>query len=46
VLKSALVVLIFMHLKYENWIFKLFLLVALVILAIFIGFTFFDTLYR
>ncbi len=46
VLKSSLVVLIFMHLKYENWIFKFFLLVALTILAIFIGFTFFDTLYR
>ena len=46
VVKSTLVVLIFMHLKYENWVFKLFLLVALAILAIFIGFTFFDTLYR
>jgi cytochrome c oxidase subunit IV len=46
VIKSSLVVLIFMHLKYENWVFKFFLLVALTILAIFIGFTFFDTLYR
>ncbi len=46
VVKSTLVVLIFMHLKYENRTFKLFLLVALTILAIFIGFTFFDTLYR
>jgi cytochrome c oxidase subunit 4 len=46
VIKSTLVVLIFMHLKYENWPFKAFLLIALLILGIFIGFTFFDTLYR
>ena len=46
VIKSTLVVLIFMHLKYEHRTFKLFLLVALTMLAIFIGFTFFDTLYR
>ncbi len=46
VAKSTLVVFIFMHLKYENRIFKLFLLMALTMLAIFIGFTFLDTLYR
>lgn len=46
VVKSTLVVLVFMHLKYENRLFKIFLLIALTILAIFIGFTFFDTLYR
>ena len=44
--KSALVVAIFMHMKYEQRLFKLALLAALVILAVFIGFTFFDVLYR
>ncbi len=45
-LKSSLVVAIFMHMKYEQWLFKLALLAALAILAIFIGLTFFDVLYR
>ncbi len=45
-LKSGLVVAIFMHMQYENRLFKLSLLSALTILAIFIGFTFFDVLYR
>jgi len=45
-LKSALVIFFFMHLKYERRLFKLFLLGALVTLAIFIGLTFFDVLYR
>ena len=44
--KSTLVVTIFMHLKYEQLFFKLAVLAALAILAIFIGFTFFDVLYR
>ena len=44
--KSALVVSIFMHLKYEQRLFKLALLAALIILAVFIGFTFIDVLYR
>ncbi|MBW2519657.1 MAG: cytochrome C oxidase subunit IV family protein [Deltaproteobacteria bacterium] len=44
--KSGLVVAYFMHMKYEQWLFKLSLLSALAILAIFIGFTFFDVLYR
>jgi len=44
--KSALVIFFFMHLKYERPLFKGFLLIALVILAIFIGMTFFDVLYR
>jgi cytochrome c oxidase subunit 4 len=44
--KATLVVLIFMHLKYENWVFKGFVLMTFAILAIFIGFTFFDTAYR
>ncbi len=44
--KSALVISFFMHMKYERPIFKLCLLVTLCILAIFIGFTFIDVLYR
>lgn len=44
--KSSLVVAIFMHLKYEHWLFKVSLLIALVTLAIFIGLNFFDVLYR
>ena len=44
--KSALVVAVFMHMKYESILFKLSLLSALAILAIFIGFNFFDVLYR
>ena len=44
--KSALVVAVFMHMKYESVLFKLSLLSALAILAIFIGFNFFDVLYR
>ena len=45
-LKSSLVVAIFMHMKYESRLFKISLLSALAILAIFIGLTFFDVLYR
>jgi cytochrome c oxidase subunit IV len=45
-LKSALVIAFFMHLKYEARVFKVILLVALVTLALFIGVTFFDVLYR
>ncbi len=45
-LKSGLVIAIFMHMKYESILFKLSLLSALSILAIFIGFTFLDVLYR
>jgi len=44
--KASLVTLFFMHLKYENLTFKIMVLVAFAILAIFIGFTFFDTAYR
>lgn len=44
--KALLVVLIFMHLRYENRAFHIMVLTAFVILAIFIGFTFFDTAYR
>jgi cytochrome c oxidase subunit 4 len=45
-LKSGLVVAVFMHMKYENRLFKISLLAALAILAIFIGLTFIDVLYR
>jgi len=45
-LKSSLVIFIFMHLKQEARLFKIGLLVMLTILAIFIGMTFFDVLYR
>ena len=44
--KSGLVIAFFMHMKYEARIFRIILLVALVTLATFIGFTFFDVLYR
>jgi cytochrome c oxidase subunit IV len=44
--KSGLVIAVFMHMKYEARLFRTILFVALVTLAIFIGFTFFDVLYR
>jgi cytochrome c oxidase subunit 4 len=44
--KSTLVVMVFMHMKYETLLFKLSLLSALAILAVFIGLNFFDVLYR
>jgi len=45
-IKTSLVVAFFMHMKYENTLFRVFLLVALVTLMTFIGLTFFDVLYR
>ena len=45
-LKAGLVVAFFMHMKYETPLFKLALLAALAILAIFIGLTLVDVLYR
>ena len=44
--KSSLVVFIFMHLRQESKLFKFGLLTLLVIVAIFIGLTFTDVLYR
>ena len=44
--KSALVIFFFMHMKYEGLMFKVTLLVTLVTLAVFIGMTFFDVLFR
>jgi cytochrome c oxidase subunit IV len=45
-LKSGLVIAFFMHMKYEARLFRIIFFVALVTLAIFIGFTFFDVFYR
>jgi len=45
-IKSSLVIFVFMHLRQESKLFKIGLLVMLSILAIFIGLTFFDVLYR
>ncbi|NVN98721.1 MAG: cytochrome C oxidase subunit IV family protein [Geobacteraceae bacterium] len=45
-LKSGLVIAFFMHMKYEDKLLRWLLFVALLTLAIFIGFTFFDVLYR
>jgi cytochrome c oxidase subunit 4 len=44
--KSLFVILFFMHLKYENRTLKLFVFICFLILAIFIGMTFFDVAYR
>lgn len=45
-LKAGLVIAFFMHMKYEGKLLRWLLFVALLTLAIFIGFTFFDVLYR
>jgi cytochrome c oxidase subunit 4 len=45
-LKAGLVIAIFMHMRYEGWLLRGLLFVTLLTLAIFIGFTFFDVLYR
>ena len=45
-LSACLVVLWFMHLKSEGRGLQLMVLLVFVLLAIFIGFTFFDTAYR
>ena len=44
--KAFIVILFFMHLKYENRLFKISVFITFLILAIFIGFTFFDVAYR
>ena len=44
--KAGLVIAFFMHMKYEGKLLRWLLFLALVTLAIFIGFTFFDVLYR
>lgn len=45
-LKGGLVIAFFMHMKYEGWLLRGLLFLALVTLALFIGITFFDVLYR
>jgi cytochrome c oxidase subunit 4 len=44
--KALLVILFFMHLRYENRVLGLFVALVFLILAIFIGFTFFDVAFR
>lgn len=44
--KAGLVIAIFMHMRYEGKLLRWLLFLVLVTLAIFIGFTFFDVLYR
>ena len=44
--KSSLVIFIFMHLRQESRLFKLGILTVLIIVAIFIGLTFTDVIYR
>lgn len=44
--KSLFVIMFFMHLKYENRMMQMFVFVCFLILAIFIGMTFFDVAYR
>ena len=44
--KAGLVIAFFMHMRYEGRLLRWLLFVALLTLAIFIGFTFFDLLYR
>lgn len=44
--KSLLVITFFMHMKYENKMFRLIVFLCFLILAIFIGMSFFDVAYR
>ncbi|OGU17997.1 MAG: cytochrome-c oxidase [Geobacteraceae bacterium GWC2_53_11] len=44
--KAALVIAVFMHMQYEGRLLRWLLFLTLATLAIFIGFTFFDVLYR
>lgn len=45
-LKAALILMFFMHLKYESAVFKAMFLVAAAILAVIMGITFFDYSHR
>ena len=45
-LKAGLVIVVFMHMQYEGRLLRWLLFLALLTLAIFIGFTFFDVVYR
>lgn len=45
-IKSTLVGRVFMHLKFESRVFTLFVMIALITLAIFLSLTFFDYSFR
>jgi cytochrome c oxidase subunit IV len=45
-IKASIVLYLFMHLKYEDATFHRLILIMLTVLAIFIGLTFTDTLFR
>jgi cytochrome c oxidase subunit 4 len=45
-LKATLILMFFMHLRYERRVFVIMFLVAIAVLAIVMGLTFFDYLYR
>ncbi|MCB1182560.1 cytochrome C oxidase subunit IV family protein [bacterium] len=45
-IKAALILMYFMHLKYEKKVFVIMFLTAIGIFAIFLGLTFFDYLFR
>lgn len=44
--KAGLVIAVFMHMRYEGRMLRWLFFLVLVTLAVFIGFTFFDVLYR
>ena len=44
--KASIVLNIFMHLKYESKLLKIFVFVTIAVLTVFIGLTFTDILYR
>ncbi len=44
--KSTIVLLIFMHLRYEARVFRIMVVIVVLTLAVFIGFTFFDISFR
>ncbi|MCD8554857.1 cytochrome C oxidase subunit IV family protein [Seleniivibrio sp.] len=46
VTKALLVILFFMHMKYENRFMQMIVFLCFLLLAIFIGMTFFDLAYR
>lgn len=45
-IKATLILMFFMHLRYERRVFVIMFLVAVAILAVVMGLTFFDYLYR
>jgi cytochrome c oxidase subunit 4 len=45
-IKALLVLMFFMHLKYERPIFRAMFMVAVITLTVFIGLTFFDVAFR